>query len=261
MTQQDTMKTNNDKKLQRCAAALACALLAAPAGAGVFSVSPVRIYMSPQERATAVTVVNEGDETVVMQADLFVWRQTPGGDDRLEPTDELILSPPILTLAPRARQVVRLARLSKNPPAEQVTYRMIMREVVEARVKEGQQTVQVALAFSIPVFITPPKAKRLVECQAVRDSAGTGGISASCTNSGAAYAQPREFVLKAGDGSVLASRDSGGYILPGARRAFELKRATPADSATPAAAESGATALAVTFDDSVTEVFAVSVDP
>ena len=257
------MKSN--QMLHRCAALL-CALLATPASSGVFSVSPVRIYMSPQERATAVTVVNEGDETVVMQADLFAWRQTPGGDDELIPTDDLILSPPILTLAPRARQVVRLARLSKNPPAEQVTYRMIMREVVEARAKEGQQTVQVALAFSIPVFITPPKAKRLVECQAVRDAAGAGGFSARCTNSGAAYAQPREFILKAGDGSVLASRDSGGYILPGARRAFELKRAAPADSAVPAGAAGaagtgGATALAVTFDDSVTEVFAVSVDP
>ncbi|MFZ2649010.1 MAG: fimbria/pilus periplasmic chaperone [Burkholderiaceae bacterium] len=240
--------------IQHIAEALLWALFATPALGGVFSVSPVRIYMSPQERANAVTVVNEGDEPVVMQADLFAWRQSATGDDQLVPTEDLLLSPPIISLAPRARQVVRLARLVAMAPGEQTSYRMILREVVEARPKQGQQSVQVALAFSIPVFFTPPAAKRLVDCQAERSASR---VSASCGNRGSAYAQPREFVLRGGDGSVWASRDSGGYILPGARRSFELKPAgpdVPADS-------SGTATLAVTFDDSVTEVFAVSVEP
>ena len=45
------------------------ACLAAPVCAGNFSVTPVRIYMATNERASAITVNNDGDEELVMQAD------------------------------------------------------------------------------------------------------------------------------------------------------------------------------------------------
>jgi len=41
-----------------------------PAVAGVFSVTPVRIYMTPRDRAVAVTITNQGDSPIVLQADL-----------------------------------------------------------------------------------------------------------------------------------------------------------------------------------------------
>ena len=129
----------------RPAAALAGALLAMlaalPAGAGTFSVSPVRIYMQPRERATAITVVNEGDTELVMQADLFSWKQKPDGTDDLVPTEDLILAPPILKLAPKSRQVLRLANLRPAPSDVQQTYRMVVREIPEAKPNDG--TVQV----------------------------------------------------------------------------------------------------------------------
>jgi P pilus assembly chaperone PapD len=43
------------------------AFLPCSAMAGIFSVTPVRIYMAPNERASAVTVTNDGDEELVMQ--------------------------------------------------------------------------------------------------------------------------------------------------------------------------------------------------
>jgi fimbrial chaperone protein len=243
---------NASHALTRAATALAFALAAGGAGAGAFSVSPVRIYMQPNERATAVTVVNESDEPVTMQADLFVWRQTPDAEERLEPTDDLVLSPPILTLAPRARQVVRLARLARPALAAQATYRMVLREVIEARPKEGRQSVQIALAFSIPIFVTPATAARRLACDAVRS--GADALRVSCANAGTAYGQPREFVLKTAGGEPIAARDNGGYILPGSRRSFELR-------ATQAAIPLGPASLAVTYDDSTTELFAVTVGP
>ena len=42
-------------------AALLIALPAADAWAGAFTVTPVRIYMTPRDRAVALTVINEGD--------------------------------------------------------------------------------------------------------------------------------------------------------------------------------------------------------
>ena len=143
---------------------LFAAVLAVPAWAGQFTVTPVRIFMTPKDRAVAVTIINEGDEQLVMQADVYLWKQKPDGQDELTLTEDIFLSPPIIKLAPKARQVVRLARLKAANTVEQLTYRMIVREVPEARPPKADLQLQIALAFSIPVFISPPGVKAKLDC-------------------------------------------------------------------------------------------------
>jgi len=216
-------------------------LIAAPAIAGVFSVTPVRIFMSPRDRATAITVTNEGDDELVMQADVYTWHQKPSGEDDLALSEDLILSPPILKLAPHSRQVVRLARVGAPSNDQQLTYRMIVREVPEAgKGKSNDVRLQVALAFSLPVFITPTGLKRKLDCEAQRAAADS--VSVTCDNTGAVYVQPRELTLSAAGGKRLASKDSAVYILPGMKRTYELR---DTEGAIPA----GALKLALTFDD------------
>lgn len=211
--------------------------------AGAFSVSPVRIYMLPRERVVAVTVVNEGDTEVVLQADLNAWTQKPDGTDELNPTDDMILSPPIIRLAPNSSQVVRLALLKPADASRQLIYRMIMREVPEA-VARIDRTVQlpVALALSMPVFITPPPAKRIMDCVTAPS------LTVRCTNSGTAYAQVREILLRRGT-VTLARFEGGTYILPGAQKVISLK-GEPAMSP-------GAAQMSVSFDDGKSQIFEV----
>jgi fimbrial chaperone protein len=223
--------------------------LAADANAGIFSVSPVRIFMEARERATGVTVVNEGTEPLVMQAEIFQWKQKPDGSDDLVPTQDLVLAPPILRLAPGERQVVRLANLRPVPPGEQQTYRLIVREVPEAlaQTKPGVQ-IQVALAFSLPVFITPPAARRSLTCTASRTS--PTAVIATCENLGQAYAQPANVTLTTPSGNTLVSSDiKAGYILPNVKRSFEL--------ASGARVPAGPVKLQVTQDDGSKQVFDV----
>ena len=211
------------------------------ATAGVFSVTPVRLYMAPRDRAVAVTLRNEGDTPVVLQADINVWSQKPDGTDELVLTDDLILAPPIIKLAPKAQQVVRLALLKPADASRQLTYRMIIREVPEAQPTPSVE-VQIALALSMPVFITPPTAKRQVNC----DAEGGGGdktINLRCGNTGTAYGQIREATL-ARNGQTLARFEGGSYILPGARKTITLK----SDKSVGA----GDAQLVITFDDGQT---------
>jgi fimbrial chaperone protein len=227
-----------------------CALAAAaPVNAGVFSVTPVRIFMTPRDRAVAVTITNEGDTPVALQADLSQWTQKPDGTDELVMTEDLILSPPIIKLAPKARQVVRLALLKPADASRQLTYRMVMREVPEATAARGDMIqVPIALALSMPVFITPAPARREIACEGARAEApGTAAIS--CANSGSAYAQFREAVLKRGD-QELARFEGGTYILPGARRTLSLKAAQ--------AVAAGPAQLVVGFDDGKSQTFSVN---
>lgn len=207
--------------------------------------------MSPRDRATAVTITNDGDDELVMQADVYRWSQKPSGEDDLALSEDLILSPPILKLAPHARQVVRLARVGPPPTDTQLTYRLIVREVPEATKSSQDVRLQVALAFSLPVFVTPPGAKRQVTCDAARQS--PDALTVTCENRGNGYAQPRQLDLALPAGPRLASRDSAFYLLPGMKRTFELHAAPGATI------PAGALKLTVTYDDGAVQDYDLNV--
>jgi fimbrial chaperone protein len=221
--------------------------LPSPALAGAFSVTPVRLYMSVRDRAVAVTVTNDADSEVVLQADVNTWQQTAEGEDRLELTDDLILSPPIIKLAPKARQVVRLARLAPPDVSRQVTYRLILREVPEALPAKQNVQISIALALSMPVFITPPKAARAVSCRIAGIEEKSVGVR--CGNTGTAYAQVREIEVLRND-KKIAAFSGGTYILPGASKTMA--------AAAEAAVSPGPVRVVVTFDDSKTQEFELS---
>jgi fimbrial chaperone protein len=213
--------------------------------AGVFSVTPVRIYMTPKDRAVAVTITNEAGEPVVLQADIYEWRQSPEGEDQLTPSEDLILAPPVIKLAAKAKQVVRLARLQPPDASRQLIYRMILRELPEAGPSKGIN-VPIALALSMPVFITPQVAKHATSCTALRNETKT--LSVQCANTGSAYAQVREVVVRQ-DGQAVGRFEGGAYILPGVRKRLPIEAAKPIPF--------GALQLVVTFDDGSTQSFDV----
>src|SRR5690348_12189977 len=87
--------------------ASACAVAAAGA-AGSISLSPIRVDLGPGQRSVALTVRNDGAHATLVQAQLVAWSQA-GDDDVLEATADLIVSPPIFTIAPGTEQIVRIA--------------------------------------------------------------------------------------------------------------------------------------------------------
>lgn len=223
---------------------VACAM---PASAGIFSVTPVRIYMTPRDRAVAVTILNEGDTEVALQADIHTWQQKPDGTDELVLTDELILSPPIIKLAPKARQVVRLALLRPADASRQLTYRLVVREIPEATApKDRTIAVPIALALSMPVFITPPPARRAMSCQVERLNQL---LHAWCRNDGTAYAQVRQATLVRA-GASLGYFEGGQYLLPGARKPLPLKIEQPVPA--------GDAQLNLVFDDGTSQTISVT---
>ncbi|HEY5900843.1 MAG TPA: fimbria/pilus periplasmic chaperone [Burkholderiales bacterium] len=227
----------------KAALALALCTLAQAAAAGVFSVTPVRIYMTPKDRAVAVTINNESESPIALQADVYVWKQTSEGADELVLSEDLILAPPIIKLGPKARQVVRLARLQPPDASRQLTYRLILRELPEANPSKGID-VPIALALSMPVFITPPGARHETNCSARRSDSQS--VALTCANGGTAYAQVREIAVRQGD-EVVARFETGTYLLPGAQRVLPVKSERPLPS--------GPLRVTVTFDDASARTF------
>ena len=203
-------------------------LLAACAGgnslAGSFSISPVRVFLEPRQRAAALTIVNGADTEVILQADVLRWSQDGAGQDRLEPSDDVIVSPPILKVPAQGRQVVRLARLVAPDPQRQLTYRLLLREVPDtSRVTQPGASLPIALVLSIPIFLSPAGAQPDVRCEL---QAGQPP-QVACRNDGRAYAQLRELsVLR--EGQTLGRFEGAVYLLAGSHRVLPLKPGDPA---------------------------------
>lgn len=190
-----------------------------PSWAGAFSVSPVRVFLEPRDRATALTLVNGADAEVVLQTDVLRWSQDTGGQDQLEPSDDLVVSPPILKMAPRSRQVVRLARLVAPDPQRQQTYRLLLREVPDTtRAQEPGARLPITLVLSIPVFVGAPAARPDVRCELH----AAQPPQVACRNEGRAHAQLRELSLLQ-EGRTLGRFEGAVYLLPGSQRVLPLK--------------------------------------
>ena len=204
--------------------AWAVALLAtAPglAGASGFSVAPVRLFFGEKDRAVAVRLSNEGSTELVLHADVQAWSQDGQGRDRLEPSDDLVVSPTVLRIKPRAEQVVRLILVTPRDPARQMSYRLFLREQLPTAALQGTGAARlpITLTLSLPVFITPARARHALQCELAGTEASAP--TAVCENPGRAHARLGRIDLL--DGTSLVARHEGSvYLLPGTRLSIPL---------------------------------------
>ena len=88
-----------------------------------------------------------------MQMEISRWTQ-PENQDHLEPTQDLLATPPIFSLEPGQSQIVRIGL--RRPPDRQreLAYRLFAQELPEPT-PEGFIGLQMVLRLSIPVFVAP----------------------------------------------------------------------------------------------------------
>ena len=209
---------------RRLRRAWAAALLAAApglAGAGGFSVAPVRLFFGEKDRAVAVRLSNEGSAELVLHADVQAWSQDEQGRDRLEPSDDLVASPTVLRIRPRAEQVVRLILVTPRDPARQMSYRLFLREQFPATAAQETEAARlpITLTLSLPVFITPARARHALQCGLAAPEVMPP--MAVCENRGRAHARLGRIDLRNGD-ALVARHEGSLYLLPGARLSIPL---------------------------------------
>jgi fimbrial chaperone protein len=210
-------------------------LLAAPlaALAASLGISPVRVELSPAAPTAALTLRNGGDDPTVVQVHAVAWSQK-NGEDVYEPTSEVIVSPPIFTVAANSAQVVRVG-LRRAPDARrELSYRIYLQEV-PGPPQPGVPGLQMALRIGVPVFVKPVQpAKAELNWRIGRDAGGALRVAA--TNPGEMHVQLIGIKLlgvgAAPEAPPLASLESGGYLLPGQSHEWRLepKPGLPADT-------------------------------
>lgn len=196
--------------------ALALAGRAGPARAGTLEVAPIILDIPPGQNAAALSVANRNPYPIAVQLRGFHWSQ-PEGRDLLQPSNDLLLSPPLFQLPPGATQTVRLLLKGGATGRQERSFRLLVDEIPRPG-EEGQ--IRFALRLSLPVFARPPgQATAQVDWYWLPD----GQLAAS--NRGLRRARQAELrlLLPGAPPQTLAPSDTP-YLLAGAERRWRIDR-------------------------------------
>lgn len=132
-----------------CAAAAILAIgLGAPVAAESISVSPTKLAVPGGGQQTTLTVTAAGDRQSVVQVRVMAWnpRHAP---DKLKPTRDVVVSPPISQLAPRQELTVRIVRTRNRPVRGQECYRVLVDRLPSGPVND--QAIALRIRHSVPL--------------------------------------------------------------------------------------------------------------
>lgn len=201
-------------------AALVAAFLfgAGAAGAATLQLEPVSVRLTPASRTAVVRITNNGAEPVHVQVRAFRWSQQDG-EDRLEPTDELRISPPIQSIAPGNEQFVRVLLAEDLVPAGESSYRLIIDELPGKPVADGH--VDLLIRYSLPVILRPEGlAPSALAFRLIQEPDRTW---LAAHNTGGQNAQLANLDLVTAGGDVIPVKTGLlGYVLAGRERRWPL---------------------------------------
>ncbi len=121
--------------------------------ASSLQISPVTVELPPGQGASGITLRNPGKTPIYGQVRVFRWDQSPD-EDALEPSDDLVASPPLIRIEPQGEQMIRLVRRDAAAVTQERNYRVLVDEIPDAEAAAGNG-VNIRLRYSVPVFVEP----------------------------------------------------------------------------------------------------------
>jgi fimbrial chaperone protein len=165
---------------------------------GSLQVSPISIEVQAPGHAATITLRNEETRPLNAQIRVFHWTQV-NGEEKLEPTDDVVASPPIARLSPKVDYTVRLVRVTTRALSAGESYRLLVDELPDPATR-GNRVVNLVMRYSIPIFFYPHDADEAKLVWSIEQR--NGRIYVSAKNSGTRHARI----------SVLTIRDKNGAI-------------------------------------------------
>jgi fimbrial chaperone protein len=207
---------------------------------------PINPVIASDARATALWLENRGAAAVTLQIRVLGWRQQDFGDRFEDAPEELVTSPPLATIAPGRRQLVRLMRTRDVPANSEVSYRILIDEVPGPESvdpsRSGEQVgmgVTFRMRYSVPLFVYG-RGMRPPEATARRDAASDAqpalswrvvnderGRFLQLRNAGATHARLSNVQLVTPANGFDVAAGLLGYVLPGADMRWPLPEGAP----------------------------------
>lgn len=204
------------------ALALVCFLEPAATEASSLSLDPTRVELANGE-AQAITLRNRSAFEILVQARVLAWSQNERGEDLLEDSDDLVVSPPITRVPAHSEKVVRVALRSPLESEFEASYRLVLSEVLQETTAIGAPGVRFAIQFNIPVFANERKAPEPKLMWSIEDQED-GSWKLRASNIGNGHVQIRSLALRCkaaeSDDQLIGTAIKPGYLLPGAKRSW-----------------------------------------
>jgi fimbrial chaperone protein len=128
---------------------------AGPSRAGQLSVEPILLEMSAPAATGILKLRNDDTVEATAQTRVLRWTQVDGVE-KLEPTTDVVSSPPAVALAPKIDYVVRIVRVSRQPVLGEESYRVLV-DQLPGNSRGTQPTVRLVIRQSIPIFFRAPQ--------------------------------------------------------------------------------------------------------
>lgn len=189
------------------------------ASAAKLRISPIGVHLTTAERAGAITIVNTDDRPVNLQLRIYRWSESEDGRAQLDKTNDMIVSPPAITVPAGASYTIRVARTADTPVNGELSYRLLIDELPQPDdPRTVGQGIKMVLRNSLPVFVTDTKAMAELEWAVWQDQAG---VHAQARNQGKRHAKIVNLTLQTTTGRPLSFGGGlNGYVLGGATRTF-----------------------------------------
>lgn len=225
-------------------AALVTLALAGASGAHAAAsvmIWPIDPVIESDQRAAALWLENRDTRPVTLQIRVLGWREEGGEDRYAEDQSRIAGSPPMATVPPGKRQLIRLTRLADSAPGTEEAYRVLIDEIPQPEddATSGNAQTQLGVKFqmhySIPLFVygqgvwtkEDPDRKRdpasaaqpLLGWHVARDG---GKRWLVMTNRGHVHARITQVAFDVEGERGDIARGLLGYVLPGAQMRWEL---------------------------------------
>ena len=199
-------------------ALVAClAMFACTADAGQLRVGPTRVELTRQRPVGVIEVRNDNPGPVLVQIERMLWIQR-NGEDSYEPTQQLIVTPPVVQLASGAMQIVRVGLRALPEDGHERAFRVYVREVPTPS-PGGAEGIQVALRVGVPVFFdlggTDSRVQWLIQAPE------SGAVRVLARNDGSHWEHVAR--IEARDrksGATVWRSAQAGYLLAGGQRVW-----------------------------------------
>lgn len=191
------------------------------ANAASLSVSPIRLDVIHPGNTARLTLRNNGTRPLTAQVRVFQWSSQNGKDSFAE-TRNVVVSPPIASLAAGSEMHVRILRAGGGPVQGEESYRVVVDEIPDAN-RVQNVGVTIAIRYALPLFVISTEASKPQVAWTVRMIGGKRVLVA--TNAGDVHLRIANLTV----GNLKLGKGLQGYVLGRSTRIFDLPRnANPA---------------------------------
>lgn len=193
---------------------------------------PIDPWLAADAKATELWIQNQGNSATTMQVRIVRWKQEDG-HERYTAQQDVVASPPIVTIAAGSKQLIRLIKQASVPTGVEQAYRIIVDEIPQADVKaEPAIGLKLQMRYSIPLFVYGqgiPTIKEgahhaVVETRNLswRVTQAGGQPALEVQNRGDVHVRLSQVALEQGGQKRTIAEGLLGYVLPGSSRSWPI---------------------------------------